>query len=380
MDEGVPVIRGNNLTFGHRKFVDDGFVYLTENKAQEFRNCVAVTDDLIFTAAGTIGQVGIIPAETRFDRYIISNKQLRVRCDRRKVSPLFLFLWFTTEKMRQHIINKNTGCSIPLINLGILRGLPIPLPALDVQERIASAISTYDDLIENNRRRIALLEEAARQVYQEWFVRLRFPGREHTRIVDGVPEGWEKCCVKNLGRVITGKTPSTTDSSNHGGDIPFVKTPDMHGNAYVTETESFLTDKGAESQSGKFVPANTILVSCIGAKLGAVSLTSCRAQFNQQINAVIPSNEVHTFFCYFACTDMKPTLEALGGGATMPNVNKSKFENLTVILPSRFLCKNFHEFCSPVFRQIQVLALQNQKLRTARDLLLPKLMSGEIAV
>ena len=118
----------------------------------------------------------------------------------------------------------------------------------------------------------------------------------------------------------------------------------------------------------------------IGAKLGAVSLTSCRAQFNQQINAVIPSNEVHTFFCYFACTDMKPTLEALDGGATMPNVNKSKFENLTVILPSLFLCKNFHEFCYPVFRQIQVLALQNQKLRAARDLLLPKLMSGEIAV
>ena len=187
VDEGVPVIRGNNLTFGERQFIDEGFVFLTEEKSLEFKNCGAVADDLIFTAAGTIGQVGIIPHNTRFDRYIISNKQLRVRCDLSKVHPLFLFFWFTTEYMRQHIINQNRGCSIPLINLGTLRKLPIPIPPLPVQEKVATTISAYDELIENNRRRMALLEESARLLYREWFVRLRFPGHASTRLNDGVP-------------------------------------------------------------------------------------------------------------------------------------------------------------------------------------------------
>ena len=209
VDEGVPVIRGKNLTAGKGKFVDDGFVYLTEAKAQEFKNCVAVENDLIFTAAGTIGQVGIIPKETKYPSYIISNKQLRVKCNESVVDPLFLYYWFSTPKMNQHIINKNTGSTIPLINLSILRKLPVPLPPLPIQKKIAAILSAYDDLIENNLKRIALLEKSAKLLYEEWFVSLRFPGHEHTKIVDGVPEGWEKLPIKEctdfLSRGITPK-------------------------------------------------------------------------------------------------------------------------------------------------------------------------------
>ena len=179
VDEGVPVIRGNNLTTAPEKFIDDGFVFLTEEKAAEFSNCVALEDDLIFTAAGTLGQVGIIPKERRFEKYIISNKQLRLRCDKEKVEPLFAYYWLSSPLMVRHIAGRNTGASIPLINLTILRKLPIPLPPLLTQRRIVSILSAYDDFITNNRRRIQLLEQAARHIYKEWFVRLRFPGHEH---------------------------------------------------------------------------------------------------------------------------------------------------------------------------------------------------------
>ena len=186
---GVPVIRGNNLTKGECKFIDDGFVYLTDSKAAEFPNCIAVVDDIVFTAAGSIGQVGLIPADSRYERYVISNKQLRVRLDQEKADPLFVYYWLSSKRMTRYLESMNNGGAVPLLNLGIIRKVPVPHPTLKIQQRIASILSAYDDLIENNRRRIQLLEQAARLLYKEWFVHLRFPGHEHVKIKDGVPEG-----------------------------------------------------------------------------------------------------------------------------------------------------------------------------------------------
>ena len=198
VDEGIPVIRGNNLTKGKDKFIDDGFAYLTETKAAEFRNCMAVTDDIIFTAAGSIGQVGIIPPETRFEKYVISNKQLRVRLDRSKANPNYVFAWLSSTQMVRYLENMNNGGAVPLLNLGIIRRIPVPLPSIEIQEKISDILSTYDDLIENNRRRIALLEEAARLLYREWFVHFRFLGHEHVKIIDGIPEGWERRTLADI--------------------------------------------------------------------------------------------------------------------------------------------------------------------------------------
>jgi type I restriction enzyme, S subunit len=245
-------------------------------------------------------------------------------------------------------------------------------------KRVTVQLSCYYDLIENNRRRMALLEEAARQLYQEWFVRLRFPGHEHGRITDRVPEGWSKCRISDFGDVITGKTPSTKESDNYGAEVPFIKTPDMHGNVFVIKTETSLTEKGANTQPGKFIPPNALLVSCIGT-IGVVSLTSARSQFNQQINAVVPFEDIYRYYCFFAFKNLKEEMEAIGGGATMGNVNKTKFQGLELLKPLNPLLREFHQFCAPLFQQIQVLSVQNQKLQAARDLLLPRLMSGEIA-
>ena len=135
--EGIPLIRGNNLTLGVKKFVDEGFVYITEEKAYELRNCEAIPGDIIFTAAGTLGQVGLIPQDSNYPKYIISNKQLRLRCDTDIALPEYLYYWFSSSKIREYIINQNTGASVPLITLGILRNLPVDLPPLLTQRKIA---------------------------------------------------------------------------------------------------------------------------------------------------------------------------------------------------------------------------------------------------
>jgi type I restriction enzyme S subunit len=158
--EGVPLIRGNNLTLGEQLFVDDGFVYITKEKAEELKSCEALPNDLIFTAAGTLGQVGLIPKNGRFSRYIISNKQLRARVDENRALPLFLYYWFTSSIIKRIFKQRKTGTSIPVINLGVLRRLPIPLPeSIEEQRHICGILSAVDSKLVSERRQKAELEK-----------------------------------------------------------------------------------------------------------------------------------------------------------------------------------------------------------------------------
>jgi type I restriction enzyme S subunit len=272
-----------------------------------------------------------------------------------------------------------TGSTIKHLPKEKLAKIEVDIPPLPTQQRIASILSAYDDLIENNRRRIQLLEQAARLLYKEWFVHLRFPGHEHVKIKDGVPEGWKKSCIADIGEVITGKTPSKKNDSYYGDDIPFIKTPDMHGNFVVIQTEESLSEKGANSQSNKTLPPRSIIVSCIGT-VGVVAFNGPIAQTNQQINTIVPKHESLRYWTFFMAKDLKPFLEGIGGGATMANVNKSKFSSIKIIIPSSLMLEQFASVVAPQFDQIEKLALMNLHLAHARDLLLPRLMNGEVAV
>jgi type I restriction enzyme, S subunit len=160
------------------------------------------------------------------------------------VDPVYFYYLVLSPSFRGVFLNVRSGSAQPFISLEAFRQHKFSFNPDSRQQRlIGQTLSAYDDLIENNRRRMELLEEAARQLYREWFVRLRFPGREHTRIINGVPEGWRKGRVADLGQIITGKTPSTNDESNYGDDIQFVKTPDMHRQMIVVQTEQSLSEK-----------------------------------------------------------------------------------------------------------------------------------------
>lgn len=376
VDDGVPVIRGNNLTFGHRRFVDDGFVFLTEEKAEEFKNCQAIEGDLIFTAAGTIGQVGIIPAGTRFDRYIISNKQLRVRSDKSKVNPLFLFLWFSTAEMRQHIINKNSGSTIPLINLGILRGLPVPLPPLEIQNRIVDYLVTYDDLIENNRRRMALLEESARLLYREWFVRLRFPGYEHTPIVDGVPQGWVR---KTLGELCSEVRDMVLPEALEPG-TPYI------GLEHIPRRSISLNQWGTADEvtsSKSRFKAGEIIFGKIRPYFHKVGVAFVDGVASSDAIVVRPADDtLHGLVLMTMSSDefVAVTAQQMKEGSKMPRADWKQMQAYSVPLPPSGLLSNFDGVIQPIVEQLKSISLANQKLRTARDLLLPRLMSGELAV
>lgn len=290
------------------------------------------------------------------------------------------FLCYAINQQLRLLKTMSSGSTTKFLTIRMLHTLDIPCPEIEVQDRIVNVLGTIDDLIENNQKQIKLLEEAARRLYKEWFVDLRFPGYEDTPIVDGVPEGWSLSPISDFGEVVTGKTPSTEKKEYYGGNIPFVKIPDMHGCVYPVITESSLTEAGAKTQINKFIPRNGIMVSCI-ATVGLVNIAVERCQTNQQINSIILSDERDLYYVFSAMKRLKELLEGVGSnGATMTNVNKTKFASLPVLYPSEKLRDSYYSFCKPIFEKIYNLSLSVVGLKKARDRLLTKLMSGEIEV
>ena len=377
VDDGVPVIRGSNLRNDLTRFVPDGFVFVSETKAQEFIPQHVVEGDLVFTCWGTVGQVGLIPADGPYPSYIISNKQLKLRVDMSVAEPLFCFYCFASPQYVEHIRNRGIGGAVPGINLGILKSLKIALPPLDVQRQILTLLCAYDDLIENNRRRMALLEESARLLYREWFIRLRFPGYEHTRIVDGVPQEWER---KTLGEVA--RVNRATLGSAFDGEIEYIDIASVTPNS-INETTRYQF-RDAPGRARRVVRHGDIIWSCV--RPNRCSHAVIWHPFENLIAstgfAVISPTSLPTSFLYQTVThdSFVGYLENHAKGATYPAVVASDFERAEVLAPSSALVSAFNEFAEPILSQAHCLRLQNQKLRTARDLLLPRLMSGEIVV
>ncbi len=270
------------------------------------------------------------------------------------------------------------GSAQPLITQTTLKSIKTKIHHEKLkQDTIAKTLSSYDDLIENNRRRIALLEKSAHLLYREWFVHFRFSKYPSHNCKLPLPDGWSWGRMDDIGDIITGKTPPKKKADFFGGNIPFIKTPDMHGNTFVIETEETLTESGANYQVNKNVPPLTSLISCIGT-LGVVSLVNELSQFNQQINAVVPKDKHWAIYNWCCLCNLEKKLKSFGDGATMANVNKSKFSSIEVLLPPQKIIEEFAKITKPFLDQIRILQISNTKLTKARNLLLPRLMDGRI--
>ena len=290
--------------------------------------------------------------------------------------PRFVYYYLKTMRLDTF----NSGAGVPTLNQNHLHSMKINIPDLPTQERIADILSAYDDLIEANNRRIELLEQAAQELYKEWFIRFRFPGHEKAKFENGLPEGWSIQRLSYYGRIETGKTPSMEKRENYGNDVMFIKTPDMHGNTFVIKSEEMLSECGHLTQPKKLLPPNSIMVTCIGSG-GIVAINAEEAHTNQQINSIVLNDSTKLEWLYFTCKSLKSTIELFGAtGTTMTNLSKGKFERLKVINPDDSLIVKYHQIVAPMLDNIKSLMYQNQNLVTQRDLLLPRLMSGKLEV
>lgn len=352
---------------------DGNFSIFVKNTIPE--KFIAKESDIIFTRTGQVGLV------FRKQYGVVHNNCFTVTTiDEDILLQEFIYYALQEKSFYEEAVSHATGAAQPDLSHGAFNSIQIYLPPIESQRKITNILNAYDILIENNKKQIKLLEEAAERLYREWFVDLHFPGYENTEIIDGEPEGWKRQKISEFGEIITGKTPSTTKEQYYGGNIPFVKIPDMHNCVYPIVTESTLTTEGANTQKNKFIPKNGIMVSCI-ATVGLVNIAIEPCQTNQQINSIVLHDERDLYYTYFTMKRLKALLEGVGSnGATMTNVNKTKFGNLEVLYPSNNLRKDYFDYCKPIFEKIYALSVGVHKLSQVRDGLLPKLMSGEIEV
>ncbi|BCV51808.1 restriction endonuclease subunit S [Shewanella algae] len=376
---GVPFVMASDIKDGRINY--SSCKYITTKQADSLRKGFAKNGDVLLTHKATIGRTALVDYEKH--PFIMLTPQVTYYriVDTEKLDSRYLMYYFNSSLFQQ-TLNLWAGSGSTRAYLGITaqHNLPVILPPITKQRKIAAVLSAYDDLIENNKFRIVALEKIAEEIYREWFVRFRFPGYQTAEFEKGVPKGWNLERVDSIGKVVTGKTPSTDNSKFYGGDIHFVKTPDMHGQTFIHRTEEALSLQGLESQPSQIIPANSICVSCIGTG-GVVSITTQTCSTNQQINSVIPANSSDLYWAFSTLRSLKPTILAFGAtGATMTNLSKGKFAGLKVLAPPKELRKNFSETLEPTYEQIKVLCNSINILQQQKDLLLPRLISGKLSV
>jgi type I restriction enzyme S subunit len=327
-------------------------------------NDVIVTMTDLSKEADTLGFSAKVPAW--YGKRFLHNQRIGlVKLKTDEFDQNYLYWLMRTFSYQRFVANGATGATVKHTSPTKICQYKFTAPEdKTTQRKIASILSAYDDLIENNLKRIKLLEEKS-------FLRYKQIMRE---------EKFEKHILSEFGDIITGKTPSTVIADNFGDDVPFIKTPDMHNQIFVEHTDQMLSELGAKSQEKKFLPPLSLCVSCIGTA-GVVGITSKLSQTNQQINSIIFYEPKNVYFFYALMSQMKEQLDALGSnGSTFTNVNKNKFENMEVFVPNQKVLLEFAQEFEAPFNLILTLQKQNTKLREARDILLPKLMSGQIEV
>lgn len=294
----------------------------------------------------------------------------------------FEFLYYILKSKQTELTGLQRGAAIPHVTPSIINAVEVLLPDLPTQHRIASILSAYDDLIENNRRQIKLLEEAAQRLYREWFVELRFPGHEDVKIVDGVPEGWKAETIGNVCCTIGGGTPSTKEKTYYeGGNIPWVTPTDItrNGCLILLETEKKITEEGLAHSSAKMVPAWTILMTS-RASVGYFGICEFPVCTNQGFISCIPYQENMRFYLLHNLMNRVDEIRAKAGGSTYLEISKSTFRDMKIIVPADEILNSFEESIQKLMMKMKNCKEQNRILTSARDRLLPKLMSGEVEV
>jgi type I restriction enzyme S subunit len=278
----------------------------------------------------------------------------------------------------------DAGASNPSLNRNHIHTIPVLWPSLPTQQRIAGILSAYDELIENSQRRIRILETMARTLYREWFVHFRFPGHEGSRRVSSplgeVPAGWEVKSVADSFEISGGGTPSRKESDYwEGGTIQWFSPSDLTGagTMFMDDSSDHITERGLAESSARLFPACSVMLTS-RATIGVIAINTHEACTNQGFITCIPNERVPLYFLFHWVTENVPTFQRMASGATFKEISRGVFKTMEFIQPPRKLVRRFEDFITPMAEQILTHQRQIQNLHRTRDLLLPRLLSGQV--
>jgi len=368
--DGNPVINVRNIGFGEIR--PDSLEYVNDEMAKELKSHRLQRYDIVFGRKGAVERHSLISSNE--DGWIQGSDCIRLRFLTNEFNPLFISFFFRTEQHKQWMINLGSfGATMGSLNQEIISKIEIPNIPINFQNKIASILSAYDELIENNKQRIKLLEQMAEEIYKEWFVRLRFPGYEKAKFfneevkevafgtVGALPEGWEKGLLGDLVEFKKGR--NITESTITDGNVPVVAggiSP-----AYYHNTANTLSP--------------TITISASGANAGYVNFYYEDIWASDCSYLDTKSTEFIYFF-YIQLKNRQIEISFLQKGSAQPHVYPKDIMSLKMMKPTKKLIGSFENLIEPFFEEIKTLSQKNQLLQQTRDLLLPRLISGKLSV
>lgn len=305
------------------------------------------------------------------DNLIVSTGFAVLRPKSNEIDKRYLYYIISNPSFTAYLASHEKGAAYPAVNPAIIGKKLIQLPPLPTQHKIASILSAYDDLIENNTKRIKLLEEAAQNIYKEWFVHFRFPGYEKAKFKDGLPVGWDYKPLIESCDLTMGQSPASEFYNTNKEGLPFHQGVTNYGYRFVThETYCTKTTKIAES--------GDILCS-VRAPVGRLNITMDKIILGRGLSAIRNKNGFQSFQ-YYQLKNHFHTEDMIGNGAIFNAITKKVLEAQEILDPAIDIVEKYEEVANPIDTQIKTLHNQNQQLKEARDILLPRLMNRTIEV
>lgn len=352
--EGTPIIMPKDIVGG--AIVHSGLLKVSEEHVKRLSRHQVYEGNLVVARKGDVRKCAYITANE--NGWMTGSDCLKVVLDESKCYPKFIYYQLRSEHIGRWLEKVSIGATMPSLNTGLLSGIEMVLPPIEIQKQTTGILSVYDDLIENNQKQIKLLEEAAQRLYKEWFVDLRFPGHENTKIVDGVPEGWSRT---NINEILTfHRGYDLTKNEMKAGRYPVVGSTTVIGyhNEFKIKGPGIVTGRSGSLGKYQFIwdnfwPHNTSLY-------------------------ISDYKDHNIFFVYSLLQTVD--FASLNNGGAIPTLNRNVLSNIEVIEPTDELQEMFAKIAEAQYRKIRNLEKQNNQLKMARDVLLPKLMSGEVEV
>ena len=404
--EGVPIVSGQHL---HGFRVDDapGFNFISPEHAQRLANANVQRGDVVFTHAGNIGQAAYIPEGSQFERYVISQRQFYLRCDRSKALPEFVTLYFKSHEGQHQLLANTSQVGVPSIAQPVtyLRTIRIPLPPLPEQRAIAHVLGALDDKIELNRRMNDTLESMAQALFKSWFVDFEpvrakmegrwrpgqslpglpadlydlFPDRLAASELGEAPEGWGVGALNDAIEILSGGTPKTSVQEYWDGGIPWYTAKDAPSlsDIFVLTTERSISQAGVENSSTKVLPAGTTIITARGT-VGRLACLGVPMAMNQTCYGIRGANGYPDLFTYWNVRNTVSDLQARTHGTVFDTITRETFKIAETVLPPPGVAKAFESVSGSLMKRILDNLNASHALATQRDALLPRLVSGEV--
>ena len=380
----IPVIKIGNISNGKNVVIDDSTQYVNEEFLSVDEKYHIKNGDILISLTGSHmnqpnSMVGRCCRNLDDTIYLLNQRAGKI-IPNKSVDKDFLYYVFRLPSIQYAIANRAYGGANQVnVSPKDVMGIKFDIPDITIQKKIADVLNAYDSLIQNNNKRIHLLEQMAENLYKEWFVRFRFP--EYEEFEDGMPKGWVREKIGIHYNTCSGGTPSRTHEEYYAdGTIPWVKTGEIKDNIII-HTDECITEEGIKGSSAKLLPQGAVVMAMYGVNIGMLAYLDSEMTCNQACCVFSDKNEIisrHYLFHYLY--SIRDYLLLIGFGAAQQNLSQDLIKKVKIVIPSTELIKKFDEQKEPLYQTIRALMMQNDKLIKQRDMLLPRLMSGKLEV